>query len=632
MAPAVIDKALDDVYETVFKAAGRSVSKWVASLDVFQAARQRYFDSLKIQHGQVRILGMPKPLPLETLYVRVRIIENVRNRRYLDEQYLSYLSKKKDVPWAIMKELNRFLEDEAIDGIETIEQTKRVILHGGPGSGKTTYLRYLALFYANLLKTRPQAGRWLFPILVTLRDLNTKGNSLQELIREQLSYARIPDPQPFYQRLLDQGRVILLLDGLDEAASGKHAAFVRQLKQVVAAYPKSIAVVSSRAIDTLAQLENFTELQIVEFSDLEISTFVSNWFSKADQGRGKDLIHKIATDIHLQELATTPLLLSLLCILYRNDLQIPKNRSELYTRCIECLLREWDASRGFRRETAFERLSDARKMQLFAKIASYFFKRDELFFREAELNAQISEFLADLDIEEPSIGAVLDEIESHHGIIARRSRNVYSFSHLTYQEYFVARHVAEEGNQEELARRVADPRWHEIIGLVAASLNECSVLILAVLSNIDHRKLDLLAKKGKLGHEYNVLKSLVQSELRMRRSLRQQLYDAFLRQHQRVYSIPWESLMLEWRFSPKPNRIMVNLGFSKMPSANLRVTHAVAGFRHTLDIAAISESFLRHFSTAARPAEEALQEQFDKFVALCEAVQKRAVGYRLKLI
>ena len=126
MPPSIIDKALDDVYETIFKSAGRAVSKWVSSLDLFQTSRRCYFDSLKVQHGQVRILGMPKPLPLESLYVRVRIIENVRNRLYLDEQYLDYLSKKKDVPWAIMKELNRFLEDDAVDGIETIEQARAV--------------------------------------------------------------------------------------------------------------------------------------------------------------------------------------------------------------------------------------------------------------------------------------------------------------------------------------------------------------------------------------------------------------------------------------------------------------------------------------------------------------------------
>src|SRR5262249_33696641 len=147
-------------------------------------------------------------------------------------------------------------------------------------------------------------------------------------------------------------------------------------------------------------LEKFSEIQIVEFGEKEIEQFVRNWFEDDDHAKGRDLMAKIAHDSHLRELASTPLLLSLLCILFKNDLRIPKNKSELYSRCVECLLREWDSSRGFRRETAFERLSDSRKIQLFSKVAIYFFFKNKLFFSEKELIAQISDFLSSLDITE----------------------------------------------------------------------------------------------------------------------------------------------------------------------------------------------------------------------------------------
>ena len=76
---------------------------------------------------------------------------------------------------------------------------------------------------------------------------------------------------------------------------------------------------------------------------------------------------------------------------------------------------------------------------------------------------------------------------------------------------------------------------------------------------------------------------------------------------------------------------MIKLGFGKMTDTSLRVTNTVAGFRHTLDIAAISEPFLHHYSAAARPPREGAQGDFDNFIALCTEVHERGVGYRVKL-
>jgi hypothetical protein len=255
-----------------------------------------------------------------------------------------------------------------------------------------------------------------------------------------------------------------------------------------------------------------------------------------------------------------------------------------------------------------------------------------LFFPEKALKAQIAYFLADLDIDESLAGDVLNEIESHHGIIVKRSENFYSYSHLTYQEYFVARHLVENGDFVKLTGEIGNARWREIIVLIAASLTDCSDFILGLLSNVNHSKLKTLASRGTLSSEYHVLRSLVLSELRMVRSVRKQLYDAFLQHHERAYSIPWQSLTLDWRFSPKANSIMVKFGFGRLLRESLRVTNAVAGFRNTLELVAFSESFIRYFAHASRPAEETAGANFDQFVALCSDVNRRGVGYRLKMV
>jgi predicted NACHT family NTPase len=57
----------------------------------------------------------------------------------------------------------------------------------------------------------------------------------------------------------------------------------------------------------------------------------------------------LSTNARLQTLATNPLLLSLIAIVYERDLELPERRAALYRRCVEVLLREWDAHRKIAR-------------------------------------------------------------------------------------------------------------------------------------------------------------------------------------------------------------------------------------------------------------------------------------------
>jgi hypothetical protein len=64
----------------------------------------------------------------------------------------------------------------------------------------------------------------------------------------------------------------------------------------------------------------------------------------------------------------------------------------------------------------------------------------------------------------------LKSIELRHGILVKRGRGTYSFSHQTFQEYFTAKAFATSNDPkvlEKLASRIADPRWREVFLLVA---------------------------------------------------------------------------------------------------------------------------------------------------------------------
>lgn len=351
---SIVNKALDDVYENLIKVGAKSLSKTLCSLDVFKQHRMDYFDSLYAQHGKVRILGMTSPMPTEALYIPVKVSEDISGNRYIDPQYINYINENKKIPVAIKKELERALKDNGLDAIDVLEKGRQFVLLGGSGSGKTTLLRYLALAYCGKIEVKSKSDLTpLFPIFISLRDVTDQKCSLLDLFRNELAVAKFPEPSMFLERLLEKGRCIILIDGLDEVPVNYQEKISDQLRKFSGKYFKAKVIISSRIAKPLKNLESFTELQICQFGLDQIVKFSGQWFAGEQSKKGKSLAELISRDVHLLELATTPLLLTLICILYKHDLRIPTNRSELYERCVECLLREWDTSRGFRRETKF---------------------------------------------------------------------------------------------------------------------------------------------------------------------------------------------------------------------------------------------------------------------------------------
>ena len=80
----LLDSVLEDIYEGLVKSAAISLGRHAQAMDLFQRARQRYFDTLETQYGNIRILGMSAPMPIDSLFIPVRVTEDGGSRRYMD--------------------------------------------------------------------------------------------------------------------------------------------------------------------------------------------------------------------------------------------------------------------------------------------------------------------------------------------------------------------------------------------------------------------------------------------------------------------------------------------------------------------------------------------------------------------
>jgi predicted NACHT family NTPase len=68
---------------------------------------------------------------------------------------------------------------------------------------------------------------------------------------------------------------------------------------------------------------------------------------------------------------------------------------------------------------------------------------------------------------------VLKSIEAQHGLLVERARGIYSFSHLTFQEYFTARYFVESSDPqalENLSSHITEKRWREVFLLTTEML------------------------------------------------------------------------------------------------------------------------------------------------------------------
>ncbi len=162
----------------------------------------------------------------------------------------------------------------------------------------------------------------------------------------------------------------------------------------------------------------------------------------------------------------------------RNDFE--ETRGALYGEGLDILLRKWDAKRGVERDRPYG-LSIANMEILLGEIAFSRFKASEYFFDQGSLEKQIETFFAERKLLQPNQELlpeqVLNSIEAHIGLLVQRAARVYSFSHLTFQEYLTAMRVAKKRTLvAEIGPHVGDLRWREVWLLLVTMLDGDDIL------------------------------------------------------------------------------------------------------------------------------------------------------------
>ncbi|MBD2018724.1 NACHT domain-containing NTPase [Leptolyngbya sp. FACHB-36] len=469
-----------------------------------QQIRAAIAPTVRQRCGTIRVLDMVQPIELtgdDGIYTNVNILERLTGHQRLE---VAELLRMCDIEEFDRAGLSRITE-ERVPGLGAVQRYNKLLALGKPGAGKTTFLKWLAMqsikglelgdkvpFFITLkdfaeAKDKPDVLSYLHQDVT--RSLASANSNHQELLTRMK--AAEPDASPL-QEILSAGKALILLDGLDEVREEDTKRVLRQIREFSEQFHGNQFVMTCRIAAKDYTFEQFTEVEVSDFSSEQIADFVEKWFRRTNPQKAEKFLQKLEQNKPIQELASSPLLLTLLCLMFSETADFPSNRSELYKEGLDVLLKKWDGKRNIERQQVYKNLSVQRKEDLLSSIALTTFEQRDYFFKQKTVEAYIADFIRNLHNQDPDpemltldSESVLKSIEAHHGLLVERAKNIYSFSHLTFHEYFTAREIVANSAYERLVKHITEKRWREVFLLTAGMMRTTDALVQLMKQIID---------------------------------------------------------------------------------------------------------------------------------------------------
>jgi formylglycine-generating enzyme required for sulfatase activity len=389
-------------------------------------------------------------------------------------------------------ELNAFVTPVPIE--EALRMKSQVIVLGDPGSGKSTMLKYLALRLAQ----EPNAP---LPILLPLNAyahaLSKNDINLQAYLSEYYAGRAqgLSSLGPLFNQAIYSGQAVILLDGLDEV-QGSRSLIVQKIEDFshdTSAKGNKIVVTSRIVGYRSAPLNsnNWALYTLLDFNNQAIESFVEKWcfaFEKSTLGDTPEavsaaemertsLLEAISANPGVAHLASNPLLLTILALIKRQGVNLPKHRVQLYDLYLETLIRSWNKARSLDRRPFGPGLETHEILMTLGPLALWLREENPTagIVSESALINQLTKYYMgdDWGLKRGDAGQKANEfiqsVRRYSNLLIERGEGLYGFLHLTFEEMLAAYGLISLGQldiQKSIAfikKHLFDPAWRETI-------------------------------------------------------------------------------------------------------------------------------------------------------------------------
>lgn len=340
-------------------------------------------------------------------------------------------------------------EEDIDDATEILNSKSNFIISGIATSGKSLLLRRIGI-KAIQQKTQKQNAVFFFELGKCFNSIEDKifKFDLLRLINEQ--YNELTGENKYDDSKYN--KTVVLLDGLDEVNSeAKKKIILKNLEESLT-NPQltSIQVVlTSRTLDIIDKEELLKDFEKTELLPMNIGQALSLFRKIIPQNNGKSnaFIAALKSSLLTSNLLRTPLALTLMAILYRDnkiDLkELPANITELYNKFTDTYLDRWDESKGIGNQYKYE------QTKLILSYIAYKIHIDgQSTISEADLKDILKDLRSEYNYDELNdITKFIAHLKSRNGVFNYDEYSqTFSFYNHYFQEFFVSLGIEDDGD------------------------------------------------------------------------------------------------------------------------------------------------------------------------------------------
>jgi len=375
---------------------------------------------------------------------------------------------------------------------QLFDRNYNYVVLGNAGAGKSLFIKAIMLYIAEQ-KTQQFDDTDILSYLplrielknyITFKKRGDKGCSIVKyLIHSLESEYSSTIVEDNLQEILNIEKVILLFDGLDEIFNIQDKIDVKNdIENFHNNYKNIKSITTSRFSgynEAKFDEKKFCELNMLAFDEEQINEYVRKWYQieEDDAKMRENEVSEFVSNMHNidRELISNPLLLSLIVILYRNNLKIPESKLEIYQSCTNTLVDKWDAQKQLNIE-GIEKNIFQKKEAILSDLA--FWQYEEL----SSQNSEITYQKAKTKVAESLVKKKLADEDNSDGLAESflgyaQKRSIYfenNFTHKTFLEYYTAywiysniekKHNVEERNRI-IKKYIKNPFWHVVLELL----------------------------------------------------------------------------------------------------------------------------------------------------------------------